>query len=78
MHLICIAWIHGAGIQARNVLRQSGIFLNLHFLNKPEVSFAIGDPSNFDKETGELISEKGIERMQELLESLAQWTRRLQ
>lgn len=66
------------GIQSNRVLRLSGIFLNLHFINKPEVSFSIGDPANFNRETGELISEQGIERVRQLIDSLAIWTRRLQ
>ena len=47
----------GAGIQSARVLRLSGIFLNLHFINKPEVSFGIRD-GVFDAKTGDVVEKR--------------------
>ena len=73
-----LKYYRAAGVHAARSLRQSAIFLNLHFLNKPELSFSIRDPGTFDAATGDLISEQGISRVTDLVQSLVAWTHRLQ
>jgi chromate reductase len=61
--------------RAQYHLRQSGIFLNMHFVNKPEVMIATA-ASKFDAE-GRLTDETTRGFVRDLLASLAAWTRRL-
>ncbi|KAK9806565.1 hypothetical protein WJX73_001896 [Symbiochloris irregularis] len=71
----------GGGVkayQSNRVLRLSGIFLNLHFINKPETQFAIRDPGLFDWSTGDLLTEEGNQRVADTVTALVAWTKRLQ
>lgn len=56
-------------------LRQMFIFLNMFPLNQPEVMIADAD-EKFD-EDGNLKDDKTAPKMRELLEALADWTRKL-
>ena len=56
-------------------LRQMFVFLNMFPLNQPEVMIANAD-QKFDKD-GNLKDEKTAKKIQELLQALADWTRRL-
>ncbi|MCO5605089.1 hypothetical protein L7F22_059267 [Adiantum nelumboides] len=59
-------------------LRQTGVFLDLHFLNKPELFVkAFEPPAKFDAE-GNLIHEDTRERIKALLIALQNWTWRIQ
>ena len=63
------------GVKAQYALRQICVFLNLHLLNKPEIII----PSIHEKiKDGKLVDEKSKEKIQELMEELCAWTRRLQ
>eukprot|EP00850_Spirogloea_muscicola_P018693 SM000174S03348 [mRNA] locus=s174:128261:129033:+ [translate_table: standard] len=59
-------------------LRQIGIYLNVHFLNKPDglrVRRNVEPPAFND--SGDLKDEKTRKRLEDLLESLALWSIRL-
>ncbi|CBI35123.3 hypothetical protein VitviT2T_020232 [Vitis vinifera] len=59
-------------------LRQIGVYLDLHFINKPEFFLnAFQPPAKFDGE-GNLIDEDAKERIKEVILSLQAFTRRLQ
>ncbi|KAH7285405.1 hypothetical protein KP509_33G026700 [Ceratopteris richardii] len=59
-------------------LRQTGVFLDLHFINKPELFVkAFESPAKFDAD-GNLIHEDTRERVKSLLLALQTWTRRIQ
>jgi chromate reductase, NAD(P)H dehydrogenase (quinone) len=61
--------------RAQYHLRQMFVFLNMFPLNQPEVM--IGDADDkFDKD-GNLKDEKTAEKIQELLQALADWARKL-
>ena len=72
------AIVIAAGVQSTRVLRLSAIFLNLHFINKPELSISFKDPGHFERETGALVSEDDKKRLQQVVDSLVNWTRRIQ
>mgnify|MGYP002775696580 CR=1 FL=1 len=58
-------------------LRQSGVFLDLHFLNKPELFVrSFEPPMKFDSD-GNLVHEDTRERIKALLLALRAWTLRL-
>jgi len=61
--------------RAQYHLRQSMVFLNGHFLNKPEVMIATAQ-TKFDAD-GNLTDETAKGLIRQLLENLAAWTRRL-
>lgn len=61
--------------RAQYHLRQMFVFLNMFPLNQPEVLIAYAD-EKFD-EQGNLKDPKTSEKIKELLEALADWTRRL-
>ncbi|GLJ07251.1 hypothetical protein SUGI_0062850 [Cryptomeria japonica] len=68
---------YGGGLSQYH-LRQIGVYLNLHFINKPELRIrAFEPPAKFDGD-GNLIDDKIRELMKELLLSLSAYTRRLQ
>lgn len=74
------AAIMGAGgrfgtARAQYHLRQVGVFLNLHWLNKPEV-FAHAMTGGFDAD-GNLTDEKVRQQVAEQMQALADWARRL-
>ena len=59
-------------------LRQVGVFLDLHFINKPELFVhAFQPPPKFDRD-GNLIDPEIKERLKQLLLSLKAFTLRLQ
>ncbi|CAD5324345.1 unnamed protein product [Arabidopsis thaliana] len=59
-------------------LRQIGVFLDLHFINKPEFTLnAFQPPQKFDAE-GNLVDEVTKERLKQVLLSLQAFTLRLQ
>lgn len=59
-------------------LRQIGVFLDLHFINKPEFTLnAFQPPQKFDAE-GNLVDEVARERLKQVLVSLQAFTLRLQ
>jgi chromate reductase len=62
--------------RAQYHLRQMFVFLNMFPLNQPEVLIANAD-EKFDEE-GNLKDEKTDQKIRELLEALADWTRKLQ
>lgn len=62
------------GVRAQYALRQSCVFLNIHLINKPEVMV----PFVQDKiKDGKLVDGHTREKIQQLLEALCSWTRRL-
>ncbi|KAI0504366.1 hypothetical protein KFK09_015318 [Dendrobium nobile] len=67
-----------AGQRSQYHLRQVGVFLDLHFINKPEL-FILGHkpPKKFDSD-GNLIDSEIQQRLKELLLSLQSFTCRLQ
>lgn len=59
-------------------LRQIGVFLDLHFINKPEFFLnAFQPPAPFDKE-GNLVDDAAKEKLKAVLLSLYTFTLRLQ
>lgn len=59
-------------------LRQVGVFLNLHFINKPELFVkAFEPPQKFDSD-GNLIDPETKEKLKQILLSLQAFTYRLQ
>ncbi|GJW77824.1 NADPH:quinone oxidoreductase-like protein [Tanacetum coccineum] len=68
----------GGGL-AQHHLRQIGVFLNLHFINKPEfVLNAFQPPAKFNDDDGTLIDPQAKERLKAVLLSLKAFTMRLQ
>ncbi|KAB2085749.1 hypothetical protein ERO13_A05G400200v2 [Gossypium hirsutum] len=66
------------GARSHYHLRQVGVFLDLHFINKPEFYLnAFQPPAKFDSD-GNLIDEDSKERMKQVLLSLQAFTLRLQ
>ncbi|XP_023638634.1 NADPH:quinone oxidoreductase [Capsella rubella] len=66
------------GGRAQYHLRQIGVFLDLHFINKPEFTLnAFQLPKKFDAE-GNLIDEAAKEKLKQVLISLQAFTLRLQ
>lgn len=65
----------GGTMRAQYHLRQTMVFLNGHFLNKPEVMIREA-ASKFDA-SGKLLDETARDLIRQLLENLASWTRRL-
>ncbi|KAI3693983.1 hypothetical protein L1987_76940 [Smallanthus sonchifolius] len=58
-------------------LRQSGVYLDLHFINKPEFYLnAFEDPAKFDDD-GNLIDDEAKERLRSVLLALKAFTLRL-
>ncbi|KAK1406554.1 hypothetical protein QVD17_41977 [Tagetes erecta] len=65
------------GGRSQYVLRQSGVYLDLHFINKPEFFVnAFELPAKFD-EDGDLIDEQAKERLKKVLLALKAFTLRL-
>lgn len=65
------------GGRAQYHLRQIGVFLDLHFINKPEFFLkAFEPPTKFDSE-GNLIDADAEERIKKVLLSLQEFTLRL-
>jgi len=69
----------GAGTaRAQLSLRQSGVFLDLHFVNSPELCIKRFEDKCFDAETGDLQSEKHQERVKDMLQRLIELSSRLE
>lgn len=64
------------GARAQYHLRQSFVFLNMHPLNHPEVMLSQARESI--DEQGKLTNEETRKLIQQLLEELVRWTKRLQ
>lgn len=63
------------GVKAQYALRQVCVFLNLHLLNQPEIIV----PAVHEKmKDGKLVDEKTKEKIQELMQALCAWARRIQ
>ena len=60
--------------RAQYHLRQTGVFLDLHFINKPEVMISFAEKA-FDT-SGRLADETARKLIAELLVNLADWTER--
>ena len=67
----------GGGAKAQYHLRQVGVFLDLHFINKPEVQIQAFAPGNCDLATGELVSPEARARVAAATTALVAWTERL-
>jgi chromate reductase len=68
----------GGGELAQYHLRQVGVFLDLHFINKPLFTLkAFEPPAKFDKD-GNLVSEEAKEKLKEVLLALHEFTLRVQ
>ena len=66
------------GERAQYHLRQVGVFLDLHFINKPLFTLnAFEPPAKFDKD-GNLVSEETKEKLKEVLLALHEFTLRVQ
>ncbi|MBA0700708.1 hypothetical protein Goari_022650 [Gossypium aridum] len=66
------------GARSHYHLRQVGVFLDLHFINKPEFYLnAFEPPAKFDSD-GNLIDEASKEKMKQVLVALQAFTLRLQ
>jgi chromate reductase len=64
--------------RAQYHLRQVGVYLNWHFVNKPEVNVNLwGGKQITDAATGDITDESTREKVKALLEALVQWTERL-
>jgi len=66
---------HLGGARAQYHLRQSFVYLNMHPVNRPEVMMPFA-ADNVDAD-GNVTNEKTRKLIQELLETLVQWTRKL-
>ncbi|KAM3197109.1 hypothetical protein ACQJBY_072653 [Aegilops geniculata] len=75
--IVCAGGDFGGG-RASLHLRQIGVFLDLHFINKPELHIrAFAEPPKFDEE-GNLIDAVTRERLRKVLLSLLAFALRLQ
>ncbi|XP_047060895.1 probable NADPH:quinone oxidoreductase 1 [Lolium rigidum] len=75
--IVCAGGSFGGGRAAFH-LRQIGVFLDLHFINKPELHVkAYDDPPKFDAD-GNLIHAETRERLRQVLLSLQAFALRLQ
>lgn len=60
----------GGGARAQYHLRQIGVFLDLHFINKPELMLSLRHhPRKFDDE-GNLVDPQSLDKLNQLLVSL--------
>jgi chromate reductase len=63
------------GARMQYHLRQSFVFLNMHPINRPE--FMLAGAANYFDEQGNLKDEDTRNRIRDLLNSLADWTRKM-
>ncbi|KAJ9567584.1 hypothetical protein OSB04_003550 [Centaurea solstitialis] len=74
--VVSVGGSYGGGV-AQYHLRQVGVFLDLHFINKPEFSLnAFKPPAKFDDD-GNLIDREAKDRLKLVLVSLKDFTLRL-
>ncbi|XP_057248442.1 NAD(P)H:quinone oxidoreductase [Beta vulgaris subsp. vulgaris] len=72
-----IVSVEGSGKSGQYHLRQIGVFLDIHFINKPELFLnAFEPPKKFD-DNGDLIDEETRKRLQDVLLALRAFTLRL-
>ncbi|PKI68698.1 NADPH:quinone oxidoreductase-like [Punica granatum] len=67
----------GGGARAQYHLRQIGVFLDLHFVNKPEVMLSVHNPPGKFDDDGNLVDPKSKEKLRKLLISLHNFALRL-
>eukprot|EP01039_Chlorochromonas_danica_P003396 gene3396-3721_t len=66
------------GLRAQNHLRDIAVFINLHVLNHPTVTFRIFDnPSPFDLSTGELVGQAQKEEIDRFVSAFLPWVHRI-
>ena len=66
------------GQRAAAHFRDSALFLNLHVMNKPDLSTRIfQNPSPFNLETGDLVGADERDSALKVVEALVEWTKRL-
>ncbi|TVU46951.1 hypothetical protein EJB05_06525, partial [Eragrostis curvula] len=76
--IICAGGNFGGGRSSYH-LRQIGVFLDIHFINKPELFvWSFEDPPKFFDSDGNLINEETRARLKKVLLSLQAFTHRLQ
>uniref|UniRef100_K4AG05 NAD(P)H dehydrogenase (quinone) n=1 Tax=Setaria italica TaxID=4555 RepID=K4AG05_SETIT len=76
--IVCAGGNFGGG-RSSYQLRQVGVFLDIHFINKPELFvFAFSEPDKFFDGDGNLIHAETRERLKQVLLSLQAFTLRLQ
>jgi chromate reductase len=63
-------------VRAQSHLRQMFVYLNMHAVNQPEV--LIGNAAQRFDEQGNLTDATSADLIRQLLQNLADWTRRLQ
>jgi len=63
--------------RAQYHLRQMAVFLNVFFLNKPEVQFNRFGTNIFDDATGDVKSDDAKKQISALLEALVDWTSKI-
>lgn len=68
----------GGGRRAQFHLRQIGVFLDLHFINKPEFYLNAHRPPGKFNADGDLVDSDTKEQLKEMLLSLQAFTLRLQ
>jgi len=75
--IVSVGGAFGGG-KAQHHLRQIGVFLDIHFINKPEFYLdVIKNPDKFD-EDGDLVDKVMQNRLKEVLVSLKEFTLQLQ
>mmetsp|Transcript_10543 Transcript_10543/g.28036 ORF Transcript_10543/g.28036 Transcript_10543/m.28036 type:complete len:195 (-) Transcript_10543:344-928(-) len=65
------------GLRAQYHMRQIGVFLDLHVLNKPEVGVRRFSGPIFDEDTGDLRDEETEVKIKELLEAFAPFVKKI-
>jgi len=69
----------GSGsIKSHYHLRQSAVYVNMFFLNKPELAVRIFEPpTKFDPATGDLVDEETRKRLVEVVAALVAWVKKM-
>lgn len=76
--IVCAGGNFGGGRSSYH-LRQVGVYLDIHFINKPELFvFSYYEPDKFFDEEGNLIHAETRERLKQVLLSLQAFMLRLQ
>lgn len=66
------------GMRAAAHFRDSALFLNMHVMNKPELTARIfSNPSPFDPATGDLVGSEELKLCSIVAEGLIDWTKRI-
>jgi chromate reductase len=72
--IICVSTGILGGSRALYALRQSGISLNIHFLNRPE---AIVTNVQEKINEGKLVDEQTLAKISDVIKGLVEWTKRI-